>query len=190
MPRPRRLAPRPARRPRRPSRARRGWPGRFGSGLVLGAALGALFVWGLRPEPPPLEEVPAALRPPCLVVTSTVPGPCRAEPQAGPKIPRRPVRRRPPAVPEPDLPAAVGEALRRVAETELQACAPPSGTKLHAHLEIHVAPSGRVVRVRTVNVGRTVPPEIQTCLSTRLEKAELPRFDGVEPARFSLSVVL
>ena len=126
-------------------------------------------------------------------ITSTVglcpcPPPRRAR-AVGAALPRRAVPPiETPAAPRPDPTAETARDLKKHAADSAR-CAPSTAPDLRVHLEITVAPSGRVQRVDLKNLD-PVPPEVARCLVDRMSGLTLPSFDATEPETFALTVVL
>lgn len=135
----------------------------------------------------PCEGVPDALRAlaPCL----PHPAPDCKTKTSKRKKPPSPPERAPPTLSTFGPSDRIGVLLREAAG-RADRCAPTVGARVRAHLEIRVSPEGKVLEVRAVHAGGALPPGVAACLRAHFGALRLPGFDGAEPVRFSLSVVL
>jgi hypothetical protein len=103
-------------------------------------------------------------------------------------IPKRevPPEETPPFERDPTEPTA--RYLRERA-AELSVCAPKTGARVRVHLEVQIAPSGAVEKVRITNL-EPLPPEIASCVDRIVHAMTPPGFDGTVPEIFALTVVL
>jgi hypothetical protein len=202
----RRLRPRPAPRPRLrpraagvPRAASGARPGTRWSVLVLLLALVTLaFLAGWVSRPPESPEPwwftasvplgPLALADTCTSTVGLCPCP-RPKAERTRRIPRRPTPPRPPGEAARPDPTAATAAYLRDAASAFAPCAPSRGAALRVHLEVTVAPDGRLSEARVTNL-EPLPDGVRDCALEVLGTLRPPGFDGAEPESFGLTVVL
>lgn len=203
------------RRPLRPPR-RIVLPKRRGSAGVKAARRSALPLlvillplaffagrWTVEPPAPAPEleppraatSTPAVALPAAVTRTASVAGDCcPCPPPKKPVDPKLVLERKakPPVevpTPPPVDPTAQTAKYLRDGAKRLSACAPKTGASLRVHLEITVAPDGKIDRSRITNLD-PLPPEVSGCVEAVVSALTPPGFDGSRAEVFALTVVL
>jgi hypothetical protein len=162
--------------------------------LLLLLALPLAFWWGRKsaPQPTPPPEIACEPGPVCTSTAGLCPCPAPKKAHAK-KIDLLPIpKKQTPPIETPRVerdPTAPTAAYLRAHASDLSACAPKTGARVRIHLEVQVAPTGAIEKVKIENL-EPPPTDVAACVDRTVRAMTPPSFDGTASETFALTVVL